>query len=582
MGGTALLSELRIANLALIGKQAIEFTDGLNVLTGETGAGKSVIVGSINLALGMRASSDLIRTGADSAYVEATFQIDCNSHAWRLVEELELVGDNPGEVVLSREITRSGKNVCRVNGLRTTLAQLRQIGDLLVDLHGQHEHQSLLRRSVQRDLLDSFAGERAAALLEEISRLYKDHDRLTRTKTHLESSERERVQRIDLLKFQVDEIDNAMLKPGEDAQLEEEQHRLENIEAVREIYERSYYELYEGYDGEGGLASRLDAIAEDLSRVARIDRQAHSVSEQYKEAAIIVRDLSRQLRYLADSCDVDPERLSEVTTRLNLLNSLKRKYGSTIDDVIAYRNEAAKELSELQQSEVELATIDSDIQRIADQLIKSAKALSQIRVSAAKRLSAMVTDSLKDLALSRARFDIQVSRRASDQGFDVNGEIVEIGPTGMDSIEMLFSANEGEPLKPLASVASGGEISRIMLAIKSVLAECDKIPVVVFDEIDVGIGGATAHAVARKLRQISASKQTICVTHLPQIASVANSHYSIAKDVVDGKTYTIVNRLGRQQREAELARMLDGEVTEISIAHARKMMAATGPDGRTS
>lgn len=578
----ALLSELRIVNLALIEKQVLVFTRGLNVLTGETGTGKSIIVGSINLVLGMRASSDMIRTGADDAYVEAAFQVDHDSLAWRLVEELELVGDNPGEIVLSREISRNGRNVCRVNGIRTTLSQLRQIGDLLVDLHGQHEHQSLLSRSVQRDLLDGFAGGQAIVLLEKVSQLYKEYDRLSKTKAYLESSERERAQRIDLLRFQISEIDGVKPEPGEDVQLEDEQHRLENVEAVRETYERSYYELYGGVHGEEGLASKLESIAEDLSRVACIDRQALPVCEQYREIAIIVSELSRELRVLADQCEVDPERLSEVTSRLNLINSLKRKYGPSLDDVLAHRDQAAKELAEVEQSEVELATIDRDLQSTATELIQSAKALSRIRALEAKRLSTMVTDNLADLALSQAQFAIEVSRRASDHGFGIDGQTVEIGPAGMDNIEMVFSANEGEPLKPLASVASGGEVSRIMLAIKAVLAKCDRIPVIVFDEIDVGIGGATAHAVARKMRQIASSKQIICVTHLPQIASVADSHHCIAKDVVDGKTRTTVKHLDGKQREAELARMLDGEVTEISVAHAREMMAAIGRDGRTS
>lgn len=581
VGGETLLSELRIVNLALIDRQVLKFTPGLNVLTGETGAGKSIIIGSINLVLGMRASADLIRTGADEAYVEATFLVDPDSPAWRVVEQFELEGDNPHEITLSREISRSGRNVCRVNGIRTTLAQLRQIGDLLVDLHGQYEHQSLLKRSVQRDLLDSFAGGNVSALLEEISQLHSKYDRLTRKKAYLESSERERAQRLDLLRFQLNEIDSARLRPGEDVLLEEEQHRLENIESVRTTYERSYYELYEGANGQEALASRLESIAEDLARVARIDRKAQPVCDQFREAAIIIRELSRDIRSLVDQCEVDPQRLSEVTARLNLINSLKRKYGPGLEDVVAYRDKAAKELAELQKSEIELADIDSDIEKTAALLVQNAKALSHIRESEAKRLSALVTENLRDLALSRARFTVEVSKRICEHGFDVDGTKVEIGPTGMDSVEMMFSANEGEPLKPLASVASGGEISRIMLAIKAVLADCDRIPVIVFDEIDVGIGGATAHAVARKMRQISSSKQIICVTHLPQIASVADSHHCIVKNVVDGKTYTTVVQLNTQQREAELARMLDGEITDISIAHAREMMGAVGRGEKT-
>lgn len=577
-----MLSELRIVNLALIEQQVLRFSPGLNVLTGETGTGKSVIVGSINLALGMRANSDLIRTGAESAYVEACFRVAADSTPWQLIRNLELVGDNQGEITLAREVSRSGRNVCRVNGIRVTLAQLRQIGDLLVDLHGQHEHQSLLSRTVQRSLLDELAGESAAALLQEVSKLHREHDRLAKTKAYLESSERERAQRADLLRFQIGEIDGARLRLGEDESLEEEQRRLEHIETVRETYERTYYELYEGAHGESGLASRLESIAEELSRAAKVDKAAQPVCEQFREAAIVIQEMSRDIRNLADQCDVDPGRLSEVTARLNLINSLKRKYGSSIESILAYRDEVASELSELDRSANELTTIDGDIQRTASALVERARALSQIRTAEAKRLSAMVTESLGDLALPSARFFVEVSPRVSDTGFDVDGTRVEIGSTGMDNVEMLFSANEGEPLKPLTSVASGGEISRVMLAIKAVLARCDRIPVIVFDEIDVGIGGVTAHAVARKMRQISSSRQIICVTHLPQIASVADSHYSITKETAAGRTYTSVKCLGQEQREAELARMLDGEVSEISVAHAREMIAAASQDRRTT
>lgn len=577
-----MLSELRIVNLALIEQQVLRFAPGLNALTGETGTGKSVVVGSINLALGMRANSDMIRTGAESAYVEANFRVAVDSQPWQLTRDLELVGDNQGEISLAREVSRSGRNVCRINGIRVTLAQLRQIGDLLVDLHGQHEHQSLLSRTVQRNLLDELAGERAAAFRQEILRLRREHDRLVKTKAYLESSERERAQRADLLRFQVSEIDGARLQPGEDESLEDEQRRLEHIETVRETYERTYYELYEGAHGERSLASRLESIAEELSRAARVDKSAQPVCEQFREASIIISEMSGDIRDLADQCEVDPGRLSEVTTRLNVINSLKRKYGQSIDSILEYRADAARELSELDRSADELTTIDGDIQNIASALVDRAKALSRIRTAEARRLSAMVTDSLSDLALPNARFSVEVMPRVSDVGFDVDGTRVEIGSTGMDDVEMMFSANEGEPLKPLASVASGGEISRVMLAIKAVLAQCDKIPVIVFDEIDAGIGGVTAHAVARKMRQISSSKQIICVTHLPQIASAADNHHSIVKDTIGGNTYTSVKCLDQGQREAELARMLDGEVSEISVAHAREMMAAASQDRRTT
>jgi DNA repair protein RecN (Recombination protein N) len=571
-----LLSDLRIVNLALVERETLRFGPGLNVLTGETGAGKSVIVGSINLALGMRASSDMIRTGADSAYVEATFQVGCDSPPWKLSEKLELTGDNRGEIALAREISRSGKNVCRVNGIRVTLAQLREIGDLLVDIHGQHEHQSLLSRSVQREVLDEYAGAPVVPLLDEVSRLHREYVRLTELKAYLESSERDRAQRADLLRFQVGEIDDAGLVEGEDLSLEDEQRRLENVETLRETYERAYYELYEGVREETGLVSRVELLASDLAKAAHVDRRVQPVLDQFREAVIVLRDLSREFRDLRDACDIDPERLSEVTARLNLLNALKRKYGPSLADVLLYRDGAARELSEIEKSETRLATIDDDIRRVAGDLVERAGALSDIRRAAAERLGELVGKSLTDLAMEHARFSVDVSPRTSEKGFDLGGVRVDIGPHGMDEVEMMFSANIGEPPKPLASVASGGEISRIMLAIKAVLADCDRIPVIVFDEIDVGLGGAAAHAVARKMAQIARSKQIICVTHLPQIASIADEHCSIAKEVADGKTYTVVRHLDPASRAAELARMLDGEVSEISLAHAREMIAAAG------
>ncbi len=571
-----MLSDLRIVNLALVEQETLRFTRGLNALTGETGAGKSVIVGSINLALGMRASSDMIRTGADAAYVEATFQVPCDSFSWQLVEELELVGDNSGEIVLAREISRSGRNVSRVNGIRVTLAQLKEIGDLLVDLHGQHEHQSLLSRSIQRAVLDEYAGGSVALLLEEVSRLYREYVRLKELKAYLESSERDRAQRADLLRFQVGEIDDAALAEGEDSSLEDEQRRLENVETLRETYERAYYELYEGVRDEPGLVSRLESLVSDLAKAARVDRRAQPATDQFQEAAIVLRDLSREFRELADACDVDPQRLSEVTARLDLVNALKRKYGPSLADVLEYRDNAARELSEIGKSEEQLLTIDDDIRRVAGDLVERASALSEIRKAAAKRLGELVSKSLADLALEHARFSVEVSLRTAAEGFDLGDAKVDIGPHGMDDVEVMFSANVGEPPKALASVASGGEISRVMLAIKAVLADCDRIPVIVFDEIDVGLGGAAAHAVARKMAQIARSKQIICVTHLPQIASIADGHCSIAKEVIGGKTRTVVRHLDTAERAAELARMLDGEVSELSLAHAREMMAAAG------
>ena len=577
-----MLSDLRIVNLALVEQETLRFTRGLNVLTGETGAGKSVIVGSINLALGMRASSDMIRTGADAAYVEATFQVECDSPSWKLVEELELAGDNSGEITLAREISRSGKNVCRVNGIRVTLAQLKEVGDLLVDLHGQHEHQSLLSRSVQRAVLDEYAGAPVVPLLNDVSGLYREYVRLKELKAYLESSERDRAQRADLLRFQVGEIDEANLVEGEDLSLEDEQRRLENVETLRETYERAYYELYEGVRQEPGLVSRLEFLASDLVKAARVDRRAQPVLDQFQEAAIVLRDLSREFRDLADACDVDPQRLSDVTARLNLINALKRKYGPSLEDVLTYRDSAAKELSEIGKSEEQLLTIDGDIQRVARELVEKASALSDIRKVAAKRLGELVSKSLTDLALENAQFSVEVSLRTAEDGFDLGDAKAEMGPHGMDDIEMMFSANVGEPPRPLASVASGGEISRVMLAVKAVLADCDRIPVIVFDEIDVGLGGAAAHAVARKMAQIARSKQIICVTHLPQIASIADWHCSISKEVAGGKTRTVVRHLDTAGRASELARMLDGEVSEISLAHAREMMAAAGEHRRES
>jgi DNA repair protein RecN (Recombination protein N) len=543
-----MLKELRVTNYAIIDSLTLEFGPGLNILTGETGAGKSIIIGALGIALGERAFTDMIKTGETEASVQALF--DAPAHP--VMETMGIASDEG--IVIRRKITSSGKGKAYINDSIVTVQGLAELGRSLVDIHGQHEHQSLLTPENQMKLLDKFGGLEGEC--ETVSSLHGDAQSLRRRLDGLRTGERERAQRIDLLRFQVREIESASLSPGEDKELEEERRILSNLSRLNELSESSYGLLY---SGEGSTSETLASAASTVKEVASIDQEAEEALRIIEEALPLIEEASLSLRNLRDKYQMDPARLEEVESRIELITSLRRKYGETVEAVLAHRNEALAELSGIENAEVSAEELEAELRDKETLLRQAAESLSRKRQDSAKRVTGAVNKVLTGLALEKSEFRIAITR-------------VPVSSQGVDAVEFLFTAHRGEALRPLHRVASGGELSRVMLAIKSVLRAADRIPVLIFDEVDAGIGGLTARNVAEKLREISSSHQVICITHLPQIASQADHHFFIEKGEMSGRVRVTVRELTGEKRRKEIARMLGGDVTETSLEHARELM----------
>jgi len=543
-----MLREIRVKNFAIIDKLEVSFTPGLNILTGETGAGKSIVIGALSVALGGRAYTEMIKTDASEAVVEAVF----DDHSHPVLERLGI--DSSEGIVIRRTISAAGRSKAYVNDTTVTVQGLGELGSTLVDVHGQHEHQSLLSTESQMAILDTFGG--LAGQAEEVASLYAEVQAVRKKIADMRLSARERAQRIDLLKFQVEEIDAATLEAGEEPRLEEERDILSNLTRLVELVETSYEALY---GGEGSGLEKLTAVADSLKEMSEIDGGASEVLELVQQAVPLVEDASHMLRGFKDRYDLDPARLDAVIERLELIRVLKKKYGDTIEDIIRIRDEAESELRDMEAADETAEELEADLQKIEKNLAAVAKKLTAERGKAAKRIESSVMAALKGLALEKSAFKVEVREK-------------EISATGGDEIEFLFSANPGEAPKPLSKVASGGELSRIMLAIKSTLREADPVPVLIFDEVDAGIGGKTALNVATKLREISVGRQVLCITHLPQIASVADIHFYISKGEKQGRVYVSVDEVTGSRREEEIARMLGGSVTDTSLKHAKELL----------
>jgi DNA repair protein RecN (Recombination protein N) len=543
-----MLKSLKVRNFAIIEKLDIVFSPGLNILTGETGAGKSIIIGALGIVLGERAYTEMIMTGHDSASVEAFF--DIRSHP--VLEDLGI--DSSKGILLKRTISRAGKTRAYINDSVVNLQSLGRLGDALVDIHGQHEHQSLLSRDNQMTLLDHFGGlkkERQAvgAFFEEVSRI---RSRLE----DLRLGTRERAQKADMLRFQVDEIETSGLAEGEDVKLEEELEILGNLTKLKELVETSYSLIY---SDEGSSVERLSTALEKLREMVAIDGEASGPLEALEQALPIAEDAAFSIRELRDRYDIDPARLEQVQERLRVIDNLKKKYGESIEEIIAFGHKAKEELEMIEGADENTETLESELGEKSSELEKAAASLSKKRKKAATALAADIIKALKGLAFEKAEFKVSFGQ-------------AQMSSTGMDDLEFLFSANKGETPKPLVKVASGGELSRIMLAIKTVLRKVDDIPVLIFDEVDAGIGGKTAKNVGKRLKESASGRQVLCITHLPQIASVADVHYLIDKSSTGKRVNVSVSELSGPKREEEIARMLSGKVTETSLEHAREIM----------
>ncbi|HET6364081.1 MAG TPA: DNA repair protein RecN [Nitrospirota bacterium] len=561
-----MLKELNIKNIAIIDQLRVEFAPGLNVFTGETGAGKSIVVDALNLALGERASADLIRTGCQEAVVEAAFELNGRGTAeiTALLSE-QGIEVNPGEdLIVRRVLSSSGKNKVYINGSLANLNTLTALGAILADIHGQHEHQSLLSLERQMEMLDSFGGlsELRGALSDAYHRLQDARKELA----ELEAGERDRAQREDMLRFQKNEIEAAMLKPGEDGDLANEQKLLANSEKIAGLSHAADEALY---SSENSVLTGLKKAMTNLRDIAAIDNRLAPVLELCEAGRAQIEEASREVSAYAGRVEFDPDRLEQIGDRLDLVQKLKKKYGSTIDEIIEFGKRASAELERMERSTDEIERLIKEIHSIKSGLTAKAQELTKKRGAASRVLEKKIEVELSHLGMKKATFTVKITQEPGQD--TLNGH--KLGPRGADHIEFLISANPGEEPKPLVKIVSGGELSRIMLALKTILMEGDSIPTLVFDEVDAGIGGAVAEEVGKKLRRVAAKRQVFCITHLPQIASMATSHYGVSKSVKKDRTNTEVRLLEKKDRVDEIARMLGGKIiTEATLKHAEEMI----------
>jgi DNA repair protein RecN (Recombination protein N) len=557
-----MLTTLRIKNLALVSDLTLELQPGCNVITGETGAGKSIIIGALNLVLGERADRTLIRSGEEGCSVEAMFDIKkLRAPLKSFLEENGLEPCEENQLVLKRTFTAAGTNRQFVNGSATTLATLGSIGEWLVDMHGPHDHQSLLHTTKQLLILDAFGGlekEREA-----FSELVRRRAILENEKSALIVDEKTYAQQLDLLRFQVQEISAARLQPDEDKSVEEEFNLASNAAKLLQLSQAALDALSEN---ENSLLTQSGLIGRVLSELQRVDAGAANLVALHAQAGEALRELQTELSRYADKVDVDPARLAELEERLNLLHSLKRKYGATLAEVMAFGDEAKQKLSALESRDAELARLNAALEKLDAEIQNAGKKLSAARKKVIPQLAKAVGKQLEDLGFKQSKFDVAITSE-----FQIANFKSQIPQAGLDEIEFQFAPNLGEPAKPLRAIASSGEMARVMLALKTVLAAEDEIPVLVFDEVDANVGGETANAVGEKMKQIAAKRQVLCITHLPQVAAPADAHYVVTKQIREGRTISEITLLDKKSRVTELARMLGGQ-TEAARKHAEALL----------
>jgi DNA repair protein RecN (Recombination protein N) len=569
------LTSLYIKNHALIDEIEVEFENGLNVLTGETGAGKSTIIEALSLILGERASADIVRKGAEKAVVEGVLNVGGNRQLKRLLEENQI--EFSDELLLHREVSIKGQSRCFVNDTPTTLAVLSQIGDLLVDLHGQHQHQSLLKVDTHIDQLDEYSG--TASLLSDFQR---SHNRLKGllTKLHeLRRREQQLKEKLDLYEFQIKEIDAVNPRSGEEEELEKELKILENAEKLFEVASQLYGLLY---DSENSLHDQLASVNRMLVEMMGIDRTFEEPMKEASSLQAVVSELAKTIQEYRSKIEFNPERLEQARERLGNLSLLKKKYGGSIESILGHRRRIGAEVDLAETFDEALKKLHEEIERERAISSEAAQKLSSKRKEAAKRLNKSIVEELANLGIPSAIFEARIENRPlpSGPGSVDSSPYVKLGktlydttPKGIDFVEFHISTNIGEDLKPLAKVASGGEISRIMLALKSILAKADRLPLLIFDEIDIGISGRIAQAVGTSLKALSKFHQIIVITHLPQIAGAANQHYVVEKVEEGGRAFTRIRKLLLDDRVREVAKLMSGEkITEAGLRGARELI----------
>ena len=552
-----MLSLLHIENIALIQSADIRFEPGFNVLTGETGAGKSIVIDSIGAVLGERTSRELIRTGAKSALVTAVFT-QVPPLPW-----LEENGFPTGEeeLLLQRELQGDGRNVCRIDGKLVTVAQLRELGRQLLNIHGQHDGQQLLDPASHLGYLDQFGG--CQPLLESYQEAYRKWHDIRREMDKLQMDEAERSRRVDTLNYQIQELERAQLKAGEDEELSARRTLLRSAGRLMEAVQSAEFAL-SGDEDRDGACSLIAQAEGEVQGVSSISPELAELSEKLTALRCAADDAADTLRDLSRSFDFSPGELDQVEERLDLLYRLRKKYGPTVEDMLSYLDRCRKELDQIQYADDTLARLEKDLKKAQKEAARRGEVLSQARREAAGALQARVQEELRQLDMPKVRFQTEFTPKGGEAGMD---------ETGLDEVQFLMSANLGEALKPIQKVASGGELARIMLALKNVLAEGDQIGTLVFDEVDTGVSGRAAQKVAEKMAQVARGKQVLCVTHLPQIAAMADTHFSVQKGEREGRTYTRLERLDRSQRREELARLIGGaSITPSLLESAEELL----------
>ncbi|RFU66085.1 DNA repair protein RecN [Peribacillus glennii] len=561
-----MLMELSIKNFAIIEALSISLEKGLTVLTGETGAGKSIIIDAIHLLVGARGSAEFVRHGESKAEIEGLFQLDEEQHpVFSKVAEFGIDASD-GMIVLRREMSASGKSVCRINGKLVTIAVLREIGRTLIDIHGQHEHQELMDERLHIPLLDQFGGRKLAEAIKEYEKLYKQYDAAAKQLKKLSQNEQQMVHRLDLIQFQHEEIQKADLKLQEDEQLSEERKKINNFEKIHEALQTAYQALREEQRGLDWLSVAMN----NMEEAAGIDDSIQQLSEAVANSYYNLEDAAAGIRDQLDVLEYDPERLDFIENRLNEINQLKRKYGKTIEEIVEYGAAIEEEIETILNRETHIAKLEGELKSIKADLLVEAKNLSDLRIKFAKQLTKKIHQELKELYMEKTVFEVHFHKTA--YSFDPAHE-AGVLPGGLDELEFYISTNPGEPLKPLSKIASGGELSRIMLALKSIFSKHQGVTSIIFDEVDTGVSGRVAQAIAEKIYKVAVGSQVLCISHLPQVAAMADTHLFIAKKIQSGRTKTSVLPLGNDEKVKEIGRMISGvEITDLTKKHAKELI----------
>ncbi|WP_369903482.1 DNA repair protein RecN [Bacillus manliponensis] len=565
-----MLSELSIRNFAIIESLNITFQKGLTVLSGETGAGKSIIIDAISLLVGGRGSAEFVRYGTDKAEIEGLFYVEDEYHPCiAKAEELDIEIED-GMIILKRDISASGKSVCRVNGKLVTLSTLKEIGKTIVDIHGQHETQDLMNEERHLFMLDHFEGDRITTQLEVYKHVYSEYEQLKKQLRALTENEQQMAHRLDLIQFQLEEIRKADLRIDEEQELTEERLKISNFEKIYKALGDAYRSLR---DDRGGL----DQVRNAMSQMESISDLDTSYQENYDTIAnsyYLLEEVSYQLREKLDMMEYDPNRLDEIETRLNEIRMLKRKYGNTVEEILEYADKIEEEVFTIENKDVHVETTKKKMKELEQVIVKEATVLSELRRDLAERLTDAIHQELKELYMEKTKFEVMMMRKeGTAEDPIVDGHAVKLGQDGYDIVEFYISTNPGEPLKPLSKVASGGELSRIILALKSIFSKHQGVASVIFDEVDTGVSGRVAQAIAEKIYRVSVNSQVLCITHLPQVASMADAHLFIRKQIVNDRTVTSVTVLNEEEKTTEIARMISGvEITDLTTEHARELI----------